>query len=604
MTGQSWKRSGAAWVSPWLIIGSVCILAVILALLAAKNVRREQQFMVRALLNQAETLMHALEASSRSGMMGMGMGPGTGPEMNPGMGMGMGGGPGAGMGHMGMRAGGGRGDEGWGRRQLQLLMEQTARQPEVVYARLLEADGRVIADSDPANLEQRLAFAPPPAPTTVFRFVTGAESAFEVTRAYRPWSVGRGAPHGSRAVAPKPPVPDQYLVVGLDPTPFDEARRQDRNQTVLLFGLMFLVGAAGFVSLFWAGHYRAARRSLEDIEAYTATIFRQLPVGLVAVAADGSIQETNAAARTILDRPAGFPHSVEQLPAFPEVFREIDRTRTPLEREVPCRLDADRVVPLWLSASPLRDAAGTVTGFVFLFTDMTPIKQLEEQVRRSERMAALGRMAAGIAHEIRNPLSSIKGFAAILGAKAEADPGARRIARVMQQEVERLNRAVTELLEFARPMDLELGPRAVKDLFEHARRLVQDDAERRRVEIRCTVEPADLVIRVDPDRFAQILLNLELNALQAMDGGGRIELSAVLTGDQVLITVADSGPGIAPADLPHVFDPYFTTKADGVGLGLAIVNKLVEAHGGSIEAAGAPGRGARFTLRLPARLEP
>lgn len=581
MVSTTSKETERTWFSPWLIIGSVCILAIILLVLAVKNVRWERQFMVRALLSQAETLMHSLEASSRSGMMGMG-------------------GDGMGMGHMGMHMGPGRGQGGWGRQQLQLLMEQTAQQPEVLYVRLLQANGRIIADSDRAALDTQVPFTPPPPGQTIYRFVERGEKAFEVFRSYQPWSAGRDDMHGSQTTASESLPKDQYLIVGLNPGPLEEASRQDRNQTIFLFGVMFLVGATGFISLFWANHYRSARRSLQDIEAYTGTIFGQMPVGLIATETDGTIHQTNASARRILNDHEGLTGKIERLSRFSAVFQATRETRAAVEREILCELGAGRSVPLWLNASPILDADGRISGYVFLFTDMSAIKQLEEQVRRSERMAALGRMAAGIAHEIRNPLSSIKGFATILAGQVEGDESAGKIARVMQQEVERLNRAVTELLEFARPMEISKQKQSLRELIRHVQRLVQDDARQRDIEILVEVEPAELEITVDPDRFAQILLNLELNALQAMQHSGRLHIRGSGNADRVTVTVTDTGPGIAPEHLPHIFDPYFTTKAHGVGLGLAVVNKLVEAHGGDIEATSRAGQGTRFTLQFPA----
>ncbi len=563
-----------AWFSPWLIIGSVCILALILLVLALKNVRREQAFVTRALLSEADILMNSLEASSRSGMMGMHM-------MGQGMSCG--------------RSGG-----GWGRQQLQLLMEQTAEQPEVFYVRLVAEGGRIMADSDPHSVDARIAFTPPPPGKTVYRFIDNGAEVFQVTRRYRPWTkpVSKRPDYCSLPAG----IGDQklYLVVGLDPTPFEAARRQDFAQTLFLFGVMFLVGAAGFVSLFWAGHYRAARKSLRSIESFTATIIDQMPVALIQTDRSGGILRTNASAAEILDGLLTEAHSIEEIPCFVPLLKELQERRAPMERELRCAANAAGDIPLWANASPLKDATGRVSGYLFLFTDRSDVEQLERQLRRHERMAALGRLAAGIAHEIRNPLSSIKGFAAILDRKVGSDQDARRITRVMQQEVERLNRAITELLEFARPMELNRRPVEVRELLEHAVRLVEDDARQHGVEVTLRVEPPELQACVDPDRFAQIILNLELNALQSMADGGRLQLHAAADGDEMILTVEDTGSGIDPADLPHIFDPYFTTKAQGVGLGLAIVNKLVEAHGGEIDVSSCPGAGTRFVIHLPA----
>ena len=247
----------------------------------------------------------------------------------------------------------------------------------------------------------------------------------------------------------------------------------------------------------------------------------------------------------------------------------------------------------------MRNGIGEAVGNVFLFTDMTNIKQLEEQLRRSERLAALGRLAAGVAHEIRNPLSSIKGFSTILAGRVKDDERGRKIAEVMGQEVERLNRVVSELLDYARPTELRKSPQNCLEILRHSVHLVEMDARHQGVAVESRVEPQDLEVQVDPDRFSQILLNLYLNALQSMERGGTFQVRACEDAGQVVFKVTDSGEGIPPEDLPHIFDPYFTTKPRGVGLGLANVHKLMEAHGGDIEVESQPGKGTTFTLRLP-----
>jgi two-component system sensor histidine kinase HydH len=169
----------------------------------------------------------------------------------------------------------------------------------------------------------------------------------------------------------------------------------------------------------------------------------------------------------------------------------------------------------------------------------------------------------------------------------------------MVQEVERLNRVVSELLDFARPTELHRQAYGCRELVEKSLRLIEGDAAHRGVKIEAKINPEDLQVEVDPDRFTQVLLNLYLNALQAMETGGTIRIDALRKGHWTLFSVVDSGKGISPEDLPHVFDPYFTTKPSGVGLGLANVHKFIEAHGGEIEVESSPGKGARFTIRLP-----
>jgi two-component system sensor histidine kinase HydH len=251
-----------------------------------------------------------------------------------------------------------------------------------------------------------------------------------------------------------------------------------------------------------------------------------------------------------------------------------------------------------VNAALIRDGERKAAGYAYLFADVTNIKQLEEQLRRSERLASMGSLAAGVAHELRNPLSSIKGFATILAGRAKDDERSQKLAGVMVQEVDRLNRVVSELLDFARPTELHRQPHGCRELIEKSLRLIEGDAAHMGVKIETRIDPENLRVEVDPDRFSQVLLNLYLNGLQAMEGGGTLRVLALREENRTLFCVTDSGKGICQEDLPHIFDPYFTTKPSGVGLGLANVHKFVEAHGGKIEVDSAPGKGARFTVRL------
>lgn len=566
MTARSSQPKRLAWFSPWMIIGSVCILGVVLLIVAVKHVERQREFMVRTLVSEATILMRSLEAGTRTGMMGM----------------------------------------GWGRRQLQVLMEQTSQQPDVVYVALVTSDGRIVAHSDPDRVGSMLSHALPPARPDQVQYQfneEGDRKTFEVMRPFQPWCMQpqRGGPkHFSCPLGAGPDNEEEgFLLVGLDPAPFEASIRHDIQQTILLSVVLLLVGAAAFVSLTWAQHYRSARRSLQDIQAFTTTILNQMPVGLLATDLEGSIQRTNEAAKSILRQPIEPRMPIDRFPCFVPLVRQLKGKEIVLEEEVHYEVDAKIKAPLHVVGALIRDGERKVVGNVFLFTDMTNIRQLEEQLRRSERLAALGRLAAGVAHEIRNPLSSIKGFATILAGKIKEDAQGQKIAQVMQQEVERLNRVVTELLDFARPTELDKRPHSCESLIQHTLKLVELNALHQGVTIESRIEPADMEAEVDSDRFAQILLNLFLNALQAMDSGGSLKIYVRRQSDQLLWTVSDSGKGIAAQDLPHIFDPYFTTKPQGVGLGLAIVHKLVEAHEGDIEVVSTPDQGTSFTVRIP-----
>lgn len=227
-------------------------------------------------------------------------------------------------------------------------------------------------------------------------------------------------------------------------------------------------------------------------------------------------------------------------------------------------------------------------------------RQLLEATHRREKLVALGHLAAGVAHEIRNPLSSIKGLAKYFAERTPPGGEAYALAQVMAKEADRLNRVVSELLELVRPAHLKWQPVDLNEVIAHSLQLVSQDASGRDIQLHFTARPALRRIQADPDRLNQVLLNLYLNAIQAIGRDGEITVAVNEAGEgSIKLSVTDSGKGMTEEQKQAIFTPYFTTKADGTGLGLAVVQNIVEQHGGTIQVESSPGKGATFTLTLP-----
>jgi len=240
---------------------------------------------------------------------------------------------------------------------------------------------------------------------------------------------------------------------------------------------------------------------------------------------------------------------------------------------------------------------------VVVLRDLSQIKRLEEQVRRAEKRAARGRLAAGVAHEIRNPLSSIRGFAYLLGRGHGENTPEREYADVMVREIDRINLVVTDLLNFSRPMTLEPESTVIPDLINHVVSLVSADAKTHAIDIQIDCESRMPPMTLDPNQVTQALLNLMLNAINAVETGGAVDIRArtVNAGAGVEIQVTDDGPGIDPDIQEKIFEPFFTTRERGTGLGLAMVRKIAEHHDGGIRVESPlPGKsnGTRFSLSL------
>jgi two-component system sensor histidine kinase HydH len=224
-----------------------------------------------------------------------------------------------------------------------------------------------------------------------------------------------------------------------------------------------------------------------------------------------------------------------------------------------------------------------------------------EQLKRADRLSAIGHLSASLAHEIRNPLASIEGSTDILEQPHISEEMRKEFLGVIRKESRRLNRLLTNLLDFARPRKPELQLVDPARLIESVTSLVAPTAERSGITLERRVPASSPLVQCDPEQLKQVVLNLTINAIQAMARGGSIELSVTASDGNVRISVRDEGPGIPAQDLEKIFDPFFTTKENGTGLGLSVAHQIITQHGGAITAEPNPDRGMTFSIVLPAR---
>ena len=226
--------------------------------------------------------------------------------------------------------------------------------------------------------------------------------------------------------------------------------------------------------------------------------------------------------------------------------------------------------------------------------------RLNERLREAERLATAGELAAGMAHEIRNPLAAIVNATALLIDDAlTPDERAATLAAV-RTEARRLNRILSDFLQFARPQEARRAPADIRDVVQHVSALIRDDYSRAaRVDVKVAVDPAVPRFPFDRDQLTQVLWNVALNGVEAMNGRGRLSLEVARRDGDVALAVSDTGPGIPRERLDQVFEPFYSSKPHGSGLGLTIAERIVAAHGGRIEIDTPPGGGTRVTLRFP-----
>ena len=573
------RKNFWAGISPWFIIGAVVLLVPIFIMMALENINKQHDYTTQLLIEKGEALIRSFEAGARTGL--------------------------------GMH---------WSSFQLQKLLIETAEQQGVDHILLTDTDGMIIADSDPsmigevygANLDLARVSESKKAEWRQVPNLAGADT-FEVFRRFAPTesfaqeflhklrSEYRTAESGAKGM--RTPSPGLVIFVGMDMAPIDALRKQDREHTIWMSVIFVLIGISGIISLILAQSYRSAKISLARIKAFSDSLVENMPIGLIAINNRDEIISLNQTAESVLGQ--SFPDifgkkAGDILPEPCKALLEVLKVeKKVIEKEIECPVKDGRIVPLEVIATVLEEGADDFLGYVILFRDITEILHMKKEMERSRRLASLGSLAAGVAHEIRNPLSSIKGFATFFKERYKDNPDDRETAEIMVQEVERLNRVISQLLEFARPMDLNRRWDSIQDIIRHTLKMIEGEAGEKGISIHADIPPEPENIFIDTDKITQVMLNLYLNAIGAMDRGGELHVALSMPRDgMVQVDVSDTGVGIDEENLSRIFDPYFTTKPSGTGLGLAIVYRIIEVHNGEIRVESTRGKGTKVSVFL------
>lgn len=350
----------------------------------------------------------------------------------------------------------------------------------------------------------------------------------------------------------------------------------------------------------------AASASLAELERRSEHILQNIASGLLTADLEGKITYCNRAAERIAQLPATAVLGKRFLEIFQVRSGRDPWRHTALLEEAPLRVEG--VIAgrgddplLGMTFSPLRDEQEQISGVICSFQDLTRIRRMEEQIRRSDRLAAVGELAAGMAHEIRNPLASLSGSIQLLREELQLDETGRELMEIVTREVGRLNALITDFLTFASPRPLQLRETDLRELLRETVILLrQSRGATCRIEL-LPPEGGAFRAEVDPQLLRQVFWNLSLNAVEAMPAGGTLAITLEGGVGEVRLAFADTGAGMPPEQMAKIFTPFFSTKEGGTGLGLAIVFKIVEAHGGRVEVTSRPGFGTTFRLALPLR---
>lgn len=392
-------------------------------------------------------------------------------------------------------------------------------------------------------------------------------------------------------------------------------------QTFSIYGLAFL--GVGFLSGMLADQLRQADQSLREkerglsrLQLFHESIVQSISSGVFTTDEEGRITSFNPAAQEATGYHAGQVRGR----FWREVFNwHPDETGdqaalmalVPVRFEVECkRADGSRLV-LGMTVSPFHEQ-GKQIGLVGVFKDLTQIRDMEEEMRRREWLATLGEMSAGMAHEIRNPLGALAGAMQMLRADVRGDDTSRRLMDIAIREAKRLDNIITEFLQYARPPALHLREHDLNKVLAEALDLIQHEARtRQHLTMSTSMAKEPLTAQVDQDQLKQVFWNLATNAFDAMPTGGRLTIATGLRQVDVMgrrtdvmeISFQDTGEGIPKHNFDKIFLPFFTTKKEGSGLGLAQVHRIVDLHGGWVKVDSEVGHGTKFVVCLPRSAE-
>lgn len=611
---QRSARPSSKWpkVPPWTILAAVLGAMILAGIMFNRDYRREQGHLKDMFLQRGEVLIHSLEMVGR------------------------------------VRFG-----QAWETAHLQTFWNNLEAEDSVLFLALTDESGQPLAlvgdlSPDPGVFRDPIPNASGDGPISPnYRLGNiGGRKVFIVYRPFwpmprpvlknkqhhqsQPERTGRANPQrqvgqgptavGAPSMGPpamRPSVrrefPVRYLWVAFDLTPSEKATHTRVRTAAIFIGLFCLSGLAGVLALIWGHNSRLARRLYQDTNALAAELIGRLPIGVILKNEQGRVSLVNQATMSI--------SGLKEADFLGRTPGELTFGRFPTEetlagREINLGFKGGHSVRVALTCGPVISDDGHSLGQVILMEDLGELGRLKAELAKKERLATLGGLAAGLAHEIRNPLGAIRGLAQHLLSKGPADSGDREALEVMLTSVDRLGSTITDFLDYARPTEIKTAPLDLAELLRNLAILAGHDARSQSVEIGLELPEGPVLIEGDEALLSQAFLNLYINAIESAGprggrtrpkspgqtladrpdtsremGGGRLVVALAIEGHRAVLTFHDNGPGFNPDQLAQPFVPYFTTKAEGTGLGLALVEKTIRAHEGADIALGIPPSG-------------
>ncbi|SNB45840.1 nitrogen regulation protein NR(II) [Geobacter sp. DSM 9736] len=396
----------------------------------------------------------------------------------------------------------------------------------------------------------------------------------------------------------------RLLPFGLSASPALEMGEQRLLYTIFLNILAFYLTA--FLTGYLAERNRRSERALvekgidyEELDRLNSSIVANLNSGLLTLNHEGRIRVFNQYAESLtgMTQTEAYGRYLHEI--FPSICY-LGETMNDVQRGeffFTCFDGTERTIGF--KSVPLSDAVGEKTGVIVIFQDLTRLKRMEEELKKADRLSAIGQLAAHIAHEIRNPLASISGSVQLLAQEVAADANNGKLIDIVVRETDRLNKLIHDFLAYARPVKPDLRAMRLSELLSSVELLLRQDVRFAHVSIQVSCDD-HVIIEADCDQMEQVFWNLMVNAAEAMEYQGTIKITVKQDAvGSVTISVSDTGCGMDRSEMNRVFEPFFTSKKKGTGLGLATVYRIIEAHGGTITVESSKGKGSVFTVNLP-----
>jgi two-component system sensor histidine kinase HydH len=455
-------------VSFWIIIGAIAVMATVSAVMTLAHFQRQKEQAVDLLVEKGATLIRSFEAGLRTQ-------PGVKNETF----------------------------------RMQKLLMETAQQPDIDYIIVADSGGNVLADSDPAQVGDKYGLDLDIRSLALSRDIRWRQvanpegaSTFEVYSGFFPQErIAQGIPPGQNKSKDK--KTDMIIFVGFNMAAIEKADSEDTRNTIIIALILLLIGSSAIIFLFLVQAYRLTRTSLSRITIFSEALVKNMPIGLIALDDQGKVVTCNEKARAVLEVACSDALGREAMTILPEPLKkilvELPASGGFLERDIQL-ISSEGKENIWETVAAGLMDEGITTGRILLLRDVTAIREMENEVNRSRHLNSIGSLAAGVAHEIRNPLSSIKGFAVYFKERLSGNKEDEQTADVMIAETERLNRVISQLIEFARPLELKKEKVQFVELVQHTIKLIATDVQKNKisVEIDAAVEMPAVEVESEP----------------------------------------------------------------------------------------------------------